>query len=150
MHSLNIFGARTSQWQTWIHKTHHGPDLGEATTFPLIIYAVPLQEARIQMAFCLGTHLGVPKFPKLGFPRLWGPIPLCADLQLRWSFKKSCNPCGELSNGMWHTTYTQGNRVDSWLLVVGSQIVNLTPGLSFGHNLCFKCPNGSYEPILDI
>jgi hypothetical protein len=34
--------------------------------------------------------------------------------------------------------------------MVGNQIVNLTPCPSFGHNLCFKCPNGSCEPILDI
>ncbi len=34
--------------------------------------------------------------------------------------------------------------------MVGSQIVNLTLGPFFGHNLCFKCPNGSCEPILDI
>ncbi len=26
----------------------------------------------------------------------------------------------------------------------------MTPGLSFDHNLCFKCTNESYEPILDI
>jgi hypothetical protein len=26
----------------------------------------------------------------------------------------------------------------------------LTPGLSFAHNLCFRCPNGSCEAILDI
>jgi len=51
---------------------------------------------------------------------------------------------------MSHTTYTQGNKVDFWLLVVGSQIANLIPGLSFGHNLCFKGPNGSCEPILNI
>jgi hypothetical protein len=44
----------------------------------------------------------------------------------------------------------QGNRGDSWLLVVKSQIANLTPGPSFGHNLCFKCQNGSCELILDI
>jgi hypothetical protein len=56
----------------------------------------------------------------------------------------------ELSNNMSHATYTQRNRVDSWLLVVESQIVNLTPGLSFGYNLCVKCPNGSCEPISDI
>jgi hypothetical protein len=31
--------------------------------------------------------------------------------------------------------------------VVGSQIGNLTPNLSFGHNLCFKYPNGSCEPM---
>jgi hypothetical protein len=51
---------------------------------------------------------------------------------------------------MSHATYTQGNRNDSWLLLVESQIANLTPGLSFDHNLCFRCPNGSCEPISDI
>jgi hypothetical protein len=35
---------------------------------------------------------------------------------------------------MSHATYMQGNRVYSWLLVVGSQIANLTSGPSFGHN----------------
>jgi hypothetical protein len=75
-----------------------------------------------------------------------GPV----DLQLKWGLKQSCGPCQELSNGMWHTTYTQGNWGDSWLLVVGSQIVNSTPNLSFGHNLCFRCPNGSCKPISDI
>jgi hypothetical protein len=44
----------------------------------------------------------------------------------------------------------QGDRVDSWFLVVGSQIVKLTFDPSFGHNLCFRCPNGSCDPTLDI
>jgi hypothetical protein len=26
------------------------------------------------------SEVGVPKFPKLGFPQLWGPITLCLDL----------------------------------------------------------------------
>jgi hypothetical protein len=43
-----------------------------------------------------------------------------------------------------------GNHGYSSLLVVGSQIANLTPNFSFGHNLCFKNPNGSCEPILNI
>ncbi len=34
--------------------------------------------------------------------------------------------------------------------MVESQIGNLTLDLSFGHNLCFRCPNGSCKPILDI
>jgi hypothetical protein len=51
---------------------------------------------------------------------------------------------------MWHATCTQGNRGDYQLLVVGNQIGNVTPDPSFGHNLCFKCPNGSCKPILDI
>jgi hypothetical protein len=51
---------------------------------------------------------------------------------------------------MWHTTCMQVNRGDSWLLVVGSQIANLTTGPFFGHNIYFKYPNGSCKPILDI
>ncbi len=34
--------------------------------------------------------------------------------------------------------------------MVRNQIVNLTPGLSFGHNLYFRCLNGSCEPSLNI
>ncbi len=34
--------------------------------------------------------------------------------------------------------------------MVGSQIGNLTPKLSFGHNLCVKCANGAFKPILNI
>ncbi len=34
--------------------------------------------------------------------------------------------------------------------MVGSQIDKLILNLSFGHNLCFKCPNGSCNPISDI
>jgi hypothetical protein len=49
-----------------------------------------------------------------------------------------------------HFTCTHWNRVDSRFLVVGNQIANLTPGLSLDHNLCYKCPNGSCEAILDI
>jgi hypothetical protein len=140
------FGARTSHGQTRIHKIHHGLDLGEATTFPLIVYYAPFHDAHIQMAFCLGTS----KLPKLGLLQLWGPITLCANLWLGWGLKQGCSPHWELSNGMPHDTCMQGNQVDFWLLVVGSQVANLTPDLSFGHNLCFRCRNGSCEPILYI
>jgi hypothetical protein len=51
---------------------------------------------------------------------------------------------------MSHATCTQGNWGNSQHLVVNSQIANLTLDLSFGHNLCVKCSNGSCEPILDI
>jgi hypothetical protein len=96
------------------------------------------------------SQVGAPKFPKLVLPRLWGPITLCVDLRLRWGLKQSCSTHWELFKGMWHATCTQGNQGDSWLLVVESQIANLTLGPSFGHNLCFKYPNGPYEHILDI
>jgi len=96
------------------------------------------------------SQVGVPKLPKLGFPRLWGHITLQENLRCRWGLKQSCSPCQELSNGMLHAICTQGNWVDSQLLMVRSQIVNLTPSPSFGHNLCFRYPNERCEPILDM
>jgi hypothetical protein len=116
--------------------------LGEATTFPFIVYSTPLHEAHIQM--------GIPKFPKLGVQRLWGPVTLCVDLWLKWGLKQSSNLRQELFHSIWHATWTQGNWVDSRLLVIGNQITNLTCDLSFGHKLCFRSPNGLRDPILDI
>jgi hypothetical protein len=40
--------------------------------------------------------------------------------------------------------------IDSRLLVVGSQIANLTAGPSFAHNLGCRCPNFQCEGIFDI
>ncbi len=88
------------------------------------------------------SQVGVSKLPKLGLLQLWGPITSHADLGLRCGLKKICSHCLEFSNGVLHATCTQGNQVDSRLLMVGSQTANLIFGLSFGHNLCFKCPNG--------
>jgi hypothetical protein len=41
--------------QTPTHKTHHGLDLGEATTFPLIVLFVLGHGVNTQMAFCPET-----------------------------------------------------------------------------------------------
>jgi hypothetical protein len=103
------------------------------------------------MPFCLGTpKLGVPKFPKLGLLQLWKHIILCANLWLKRDWKQSYNLLQDLSNNILHATCKKGNQGNSWFLMVKNQIANLTHGLSFGHNLCFKHPNGSCEPILDI
>jgi hypothetical protein len=96
------------------------------------------------------SQVGNPKISKIGTLRLWNPITFYADLWLGWGLKQSCNPCWKLFNDIGHTTFMQVNQGDYWLLVVKSQIGTLTPGPSFGHNLCFKYPNGSCEPILHI
>ncbi len=100
--------------------------------------------------FVLGLPNGSFEIPKVGIPATLGPITLCANLRLGWGLKQSYSCHRELSNDMSHATYTQGNWVDSWLLVIGSQIANLTFDFSFGHNLCFRCPNGSCKPILNV
>ncbi len=80
VHSWNTFGAKMSHEQTRTHKSHHSSDLGEATTFPLIVYFAPLHGGHIQMVF---FPSGSPEIPQLGLPRLWGPITLRANLQLQ-------------------------------------------------------------------
>jgi hypothetical protein len=103
------------------------------------------------MSFCFGTpNLRVLKFLKLGLLQLWRPITSYAYLQLRWGRKECCSIHQELSKNMRHATCTWVTRGNSKLLMTKSQIGNLIPCPSFGHNLCFKYPNGSCEPILDI
>ncbi len=93
---------------------------------------------------------GVPKLSRFGFQGLCEFITLCSDLRLGWGLKQTCNSPWELSNGVLHSTCTHQGRVNSQLLVVGNQIVSLTPDLSFCHNLCYRCPNGSCEAIFNI
>ncbi len=40
---------------TWTHKTHHGPNSGEATIFPLIVFSAADREGYIRMAHFVGT-----------------------------------------------------------------------------------------------
>jgi hypothetical protein len=104
--------------------------------------------------FSQDSRAGVPKSRQMGLPGLWSPITLQANLGSRCGLKQSCRSHRDLSNGMSHVLCSQVFRVDSRLLVVGSQnwqtLGNSTPDPSFGHNLCFSCPNEQCEPILDI
>ncbi len=94
--------------------------------------------------------MGVPKLSQFGLPGLWQLITPSSNLRSRWGLKQTCSSPWELFNSVSHSACTHRGRVDSRLLVVGSQIVNLTPGLSFVHNLCCRCPNGPCEAIFDI
>jgi hypothetical protein len=118
---LEHFWCTDKPWAYWTHKTHHSPNLGEAITFPLIVFSMISHKGYIQMSFCFGTpKLRVPKFPKLGLLALWKAITFCAHLWLRWSLKKSCSLHQKLFNNMWHITYTQVFQGDYWLLMVKS------------------------------
>jgi hypothetical protein len=100
--------------------------------------------------FSRDSQRGVSKLSWLRLPRLWELITPCSDLGLGWDLKQTCSSPQELFNGVSHSIWTPWDRVDSWLFVVGSQTGGLTPGPSFDHNLCCKCPNGSCEAIFDI
>jgi len=93
---------------------------------------------------------GVPKLSRFGLPGLCKVINFCSNLWLGWGLKQTCSSPWELFNGVLHLTCTHRGRIDSRLLVVESQTVNLNPSPSFCHNLCCRCPNGSCEAIFDI
>jgi hypothetical protein len=144
-----VLGQATS---TFTHKTHHGPDSGEATTFPHIVYSATLRRGYIQMAFFFSRdfQVRVPKLSWVGVPGLWMAIAPHLKLGSGQTLHKSCSSCRELSNAMLHSLRRCQKKVGSRLLVVGSQIGNLTPGPSFAHNLGYRCPNGQCEAILNI
>jgi hypothetical protein len=91
-----------------------------------------------------------PETVRVGVPGLWAFITPCPDLGSGRGLNQSCSPRRELSNAMLHSRSARQERVDSRLLVVGSQIASLTPGPSFAHNLGCRCPNDQCEAILDI
>jgi len=140
---------------TWTHLTHHGPDSGEATTFPHIVFSTALGGGYIQMALFPGTPkeesqncLGLES--RVGVLGLWELISPGFDLRLEWGLNQSCSFSRELSNAMLHSFSRRREEIDSWLLVVGSQTASLTPGPSFAHNVGCRCPNGTCEAILGI
>jgi hypothetical protein len=57
------------------HKTHHGLDSGEATTFPYIIFSTTLCGGYIQMTLFPGTpkleSRNCPQTVPVGVPGLW-------------------------------------------------------------------------------
>ncbi len=145
MHSLNTFGVRTNHGQLRLTRLTTAGTWGTQPPSPYSILCASPWGPHPNDILSLDSQVWVSKLPKLGLPWLWGPIISRVDLVLRWDLKESCSPHQDLSNGMSHVTCTQVNQVDSWLLVVGSEIVNSTPGLSFGHKLGFSCTNGSLQ-----
>jgi hypothetical protein len=148
---MHAFGVGTSHGLTRTHLTHHGPDSGEATTFPLIVFSAAPREGYIQMALFPGTpKVESRNCPNFGLLGLWASITSHLELRSGRDLNQSCSSTRELSNAMSHSCCRRRKKVDSRLLVVGSQTASLTPGLSFAHNLGCRCPNGQCEASLDI
>jgi hypothetical protein len=51
----STFVSRTNHEQTQTKKIHHGPNSGEATTFPILVYVVHGHGTNTQISFCLET-----------------------------------------------------------------------------------------------
>ncbi len=143
-------------------QRHWAPEIRPTLPSRLCACSTSLESLQQSMGRVEGTspphHLfftrdsqgGVPKLSRFGLPPLCGVKTFFSYLRLGWNLKQTFSSRWELSNGVLHSTYTHRCRVDCWLLVVESQIASLTPDLSFCHNFCYICPNGSCKPIFDI
>jgi hypothetical protein len=136
------------------YLTHHGPDSGEATTFPHIVFSVSHRQGYIQMALFPGTpkleSRNCPETVPVGVPGLWKLVTPDCQVWLQRGLNQSCSPCEDLSNAMSHSQFGRREEVDSRLLVVKNQIASLTPGPSFAHNLGCRCSNDQCKAIFDI
>jgi hypothetical protein len=117
---------------------------------PYSILYITLSHLHSNGTFSQDSQSGVQKLSQFRLPRVWAFITSCSDLQLGWGLMQTCSSLWELFNVVSCSTCTHRGRVDSRLLVIGSQTTNLTLGPSFDHNLCCRCPNGSCETILNI
>ncbi len=125
-----------------LRGSHHLP--------PYSILCSSSQRLHPNGSFSRDSQGGVPKLSRFGLPGLWASITSRPELGSGRGFNQSCSSPRELSNAMSHSRFRRREEVDSRLLVVGSQIANSTPGLSFAHNLGCRCPNGQCEASLDI
>ncbi len=128
--------------QPWLEGSHHLPPFS-------ILCVAPLHPCP-NGSLSRDSTLGVPKLSRFRLPGLWAIITSRPNLWSGRGLNQSCSSPQELFNAMSHYPISHRDRVDSQLLVVGSQTAILTPGPSFAHNLNCKCPNDSCEVILDI
>jgi hypothetical protein len=135
---------------TWTHKTHHGPDSGEATTFPHIVFSMAGRGGYIRMAQIPGTPEMESRNCPGGTPGTLNHHNSRLQSWIATGFNQSCSPRRDLFNAMSHAQIGCREEVYSRLLVVGSQTASLTPGPSFAHNLGCRCPNCQCEGIFDI
>jgi hypothetical protein len=120
--SLNLHPKQTTKWLVhireypWVlrqatgtltHKTHHGPDSGEATTFPHIVFYAPLHGDYTQMAHFPRTpkleSRNCPETVLVGVPGLWELITPDCRVWSQQGLNQSCNPCRDLFNAMSHS-----------------------------------------------
>jgi hypothetical protein len=130
-------------------KCHHHPP-GVITILPIVFSAL-LRRTHTQVVVCPGTpKVQSRNCPDFGLPGLWDIIASRPNLRSERGLNQTCSPLQELSNSMSHSPSARRERVDSQLLVAGSQIANLTPGPSFAHDLGCRCSNDQCKAISDI
>jgi len=136
MHNWNTFDAHTSHGQRWTHKIHHDLDLGETVTFPLIIFFMPSHGANIQMSFCPRFANGDSQNGQTMDSHDFYAYNFVCRLLIEMRFQAKLYFHRKLFNDMWHATWMQRNKGNSFLMTEG-QIDNLIFNLFFDNNFVF-------------
>jgi hypothetical protein len=77
---------------TLTHLIHHGPDSGEATTFPHIVFSALLpREPHPNGSFSRDSQVGVPKLSRVGVLELWELISPDCRVWSRRGLNQSCS-----------------------------------------------------------
>jgi hypothetical protein len=97
------------------------------------------------MSFCPETPNGNPKIPKIGSPVILGAHNFVCKPPIKMIFRT--NLYLSLRAFQRYVAHHLNVRKSRRFLIFNG---HLTPNLSFGHNLCFKCQYGSCKTILDI
>jgi len=110
--------------------TQDSPQLGLEGSHHLPLYSIicisPLR-LHPNGSFSQDSQVGVPKLSRVGVSVLWTLIAPRPKLGSRRGLNQSCTSRRELSNAMLYSLRRRREEVNSRLLVVGSQIGNLTP-----------------------
>jgi hypothetical protein len=106
------------------------------------------------MSLFLGTpgleSQNCPEIVPGGVPGLWELITPDCEVWSRRGLNQTFSPRRDLFNDVSHSQFGGREKVDCWLLVVGSQTASLTPGPSFAHNLGYRYSNDQCEAIFYI
>jgi hypothetical protein len=113
VHSWSTFSAQTSHMYTRTHKTHHGPNLVETTTFPLIIFFVINHGGCIQMSFFLDSQVGSPEISKIGTLATLEAHNFLFKPLIEVRCKAKLWPLLRVFQNTWHATYTHVIQGDS-------------------------------------
>jgi hypothetical protein len=135
---------------TWAHKTHHGTNLGEATTFPFIVLFLTNHRGYTQMSFFLGLPSWESWNSKIGILAILETHNFLCKPSIEVRFKTKLYL--SLKNFQRYVARHLHPRNLRQFLTFSGQKSNwhLTPGPSFSHNLYCKYSNGSCKLNLDI
>jgi hypothetical protein len=153
-HSRTPLGVRTSHGHFGPRDTPRPGPREYATTILPIVYSVTLGGTHARVSLFPGTprleSRNCPEIVSGRVPGLWELITPNYGVWSQRGLNQTCSPRQDLFNDVLHSRFRGREEVDSWLLVVGGQTANLTPGPSFAHNLGYRCPNGQCEAIFYI